>query len=316
MRKEFKFDSADGRTQIRVVIHVPKVPEGGVPKGVVQIVHGMCEYIDRYEEFASFLEEQGYVVIGHDHLGHGQSIVTQEDWGYFADVPHPSDVLVEDIHKVRSFCQNDQYPKVPYFILGHSMGSYLLRKYLAKYGEGLDGAVVMGTGYVAPATTKFGLFMIDVLKAFHGDRYRSQFMLNMSQGGPYKKFDVTGKNPENSWLSKNVENVQKYYKDPRCTFLFTLNGYKGLLESVLFDCTPSHVAEIPKSLPVFLVSGQDDPVGDLGEGVLKVEKMFKEAGMTDVACKLYLNDRHEILNELDREEVYADILGWMEKHIS
>lgn len=146
---------------------------------------------------------------------------------------------------------------------------------------------------------------------FRGWNYRSRLMQKLSYSKPYHKFDLYGKDYTNSWLTKDTEHVKKYYSDPRCTFVFTLNGYLGLMEAVYFDNQMENIKKVPKDLPVFMVSGADDPVGDLGEGVKKVYHMFKEAGVDDLTYRLYETDRHEILNETDRDQVYADICAWM-----
>lgn len=323
MREEFTFLSKDGKTNVYAVRRVPE----GKARGVIQLTHGMVEYIGRYREFADFLEQAGFVVAGHDHLGHGhtgdpggKAVYTTdrkdsgvESLGYFEE-SDPSGTLVSDMHTLRQIMQK-QYPDLPYFMLGHSMGSYLLRQYLALHGEGLAGAIIMGTGYVPEKTTKAGLAVIKVLSAFHGSHYRSRFVQNLSYSKPYQQYDLTGKDCTRTWLSKNEENVKAYYKDPWCTYLFTLNGYRGLMESVQTTCRQENVDKIPKDLPVLFVSGQDDPVGDLGEGVRTVASMFQKAGIHDVTMKFYQNDRHEILNETDRENVRQDILFWMEARL-
>lgn len=304
--EQFEFLSKDGKTQIHAV---KWVPANGEYKAILQITHGMVEYIGRYKPFAEYLNEQGFLVVGHDHLGHGASVTSEENWGYFAD-ENPSDTLVEDMHQLRMIVQGEN-PGVPYFMLGHSMGSYMLRKYLCIHPEGVKGAVIMGTGCVPDGTTKMGLLLCKVIATFRGWHYRSKMLQTMSYSKPYHKYDLYGKDYTNSWLSKNVENVKEYYADPRCTFLFTVNGYRGLMEAVLFDNQKENVAKVPKELPLFFVSGQDDPVGDLGEGVKKAYDLYKNAGLTDITYKLYENDRHEILNEPDHEIVYADIAAWL-----
>ena len=309
MAKNYDFVSSDGKTLIHTQAWLPK----GEKLAVVQLTHGMVEYIARYDEFARYLTEHGYVVVGHDHLGHGETARTPEDFGYFGD--GRSDTLVKDMHTLRQRVQRD-YPELPYFMLGHSMGSYMLRKYLSLHAHGLSGAIVMGTGYVSNATTRMGLVLNKVITLFKGEHYRSAFMANMATGnGPYKQFCLDGSDPTRSWLTKDVEIVKKYYQDKYCTFVFTLNGYRGLLESVLFDNTPENVRKIDPSVPIYLVSGTEDPVGDMSKGVQTVEKMFKEAGIRDVEMRLFEGDRHEILNETDRREVvYPTLLDWLERH--
>lgn len=311
MTKEetFTFLSADGKTQIHAVKWEPL---NGECKAVLQITHGMVEYIERYRPFAEYLNEHGFLVVGHDHLGHGGSVSSKEDWGYFAE--HPSDTLVEDMHRLRTAVQ-EKNPAVPYFMLGHSMGSYMLRKYLCLHPEGVCGAVIMGTGCVPDSTTRLGMRLCRMIASFKGWHYRSRFMQSLSYSRPYKKFDLYGKDPANSWLTKDTDIVKAYYEEPRCTFLFTLNGYLGLMEAVYFDNQMEHIKELPKELPLFFVSGGDDPVGDCGEGVKKVYAMYETAGLLDLTCRLYDHDRHEILNETDRNAVYADILAWMNVRI-
>ncbi len=309
MRKEtFSFLSKDGKTKIHAVKWIPDSGEYGA---VLQITHGMIEFVERYQDFASYLTEHGFLVVGHDHLGHGASVASRADWGYFAP-KNPSDILIEDMHTLRTMIQKDN-PDVPYFMLGHSMGSYMLRKYLAFHNDHLAGAIIMGTGYMPQAVTRAGLILAKLTGALRGSHYRSRMLENLTFGAPYKRYDLTGKDTANSWLTKDAKIVKWYYSEPSCTFRFTANGYQGLTEAVLFSCNSKNIDTYNKELPVFLVAGADDPVGNMGEGVKIVCEMFQKAGIRDVSCKLYADDRHEILNETDKETVYKDILDWMEE---
>jgi alpha-beta hydrolase superfamily lysophospholipase len=304
--KEFTFPSSDGKTKVHAVRWIP---DSGEFKAILQITHGMQEYIERYTGFAEFLTGHGYLVVGHDHLGHGKTAPSSEDLGYFGR-PNPSDLLVADMHTLRTGVQK-KYPDKPYFMMGHSMGSYLLRKYLGIHSDGLSGVIIMGTGYVPQKDTAFGLKACKTLSAVQGWHHRSKFLTGASFGKPYRKFDLTGKDFTNSWISRDEAIVRKYYSDPKCQFLFTINGYQGLYEAVSAACSQETVDRYPKDLPVFLVSGANDPVGDFGVGVKKVYHMFRTAQMEDVTYRLYDEDRHEVLNELDKEQVYNDILAWM-----
>lgn len=308
MAKEevFSFLSKDGKTTIHAV---KWLPEDGSYQAILQITHGMIEFIERYRPFAQYLTEKGFMVVGHDHLGHGASVTSEEEWGFMAQ-PNPSDTLVEDMHTLRTMVQKEN-PGVPYFMLAHSMGSYMLRKYLTIHNEDLSGAIIMGTGFMPDSTMKMGMMICKFLAKLHGWHYRSKFVQSLSFAGPYKKFDVTGKTPSNSWLTKDEEIVKYYYNEPRCTYRFTINGYYGLMETVYYDCQMENVKKTPKTLPIFIVSGAEDPVGDMGKGVKKVYDMYKETGCEDITYKLYENDRHEILNETDREQVFSDIYSWM-----
>jgi alpha-beta hydrolase superfamily lysophospholipase len=309
-RTNFTFLSNDGKTEVHAV---KWTPEDGSVKAVLQIAHGMVEFIERYTTFAQFLTTKGYVVVGHDHIGHGQSVASQEDWGYFCE-ENPSDVLVEDMHKLRVLMQ-EEYPGIPYFMLGHSMGSFLLRKYLAFHDDNLRGAIIMGTGFIPEKLTNLALKITALVTKYKGSRYRSKLIQNLAFGLDYKGFDMTGAHPENNWLTKDVEIVKAYYNEPKCTYMFTANGYKGLFEAANFSCNPQNTAKISKKLPLFIVSGEQDPVGGRGKGVKKVYDMHKECGALDVTYKLYENDRHEILNETDKEIVFNDILAWMNVRI-
>ena len=310
MKETFTFRSADGKTMIHAARWVPQ----GEPRWILQLTHGMVEYIDRYDPFATWLSSLGVLCVGHDHLGHGASVTDQKEWGYF-DHDHPSGVLVEDMHALRLQTQRD-HPDLPYFMLGHSMGSYLLRKYLALHGEGLAGALIVGTGDVAPAAAAFGSGLCRFISLFRGDHYRSRAVAGLAMGGgAYAKFDATGREPQRSWLTRDTAIVEKYYRDPRCTFLFTLNGYRGLFEAVNFAGKKENAARIPADLPLLLTSGQEDPVGDLGAGVRRVEALYRAAGIRDLSMKLYPGARHEILNETNRQEVWQDMYDWMEARL-
>lgn len=306
----FTFLSNDTKTAVHAV---KWTPDSGEYKAILQISHGMVEFIERYATFAEFLTGKGYMVVGHDHIGHGQSVASQEDWGYFCE-GNPSDILVQDMHKLRSIIQEDN-PDVPYFMLGHSMGSFLLRKYLAEHNDHLRGAILVGTGFIPENMTSLALKITAVVAKLRGSRYRSKLVQSLAFGADYKGFDLTGEKPEDSWLTKDVDIVKAYYNEPRCSFMFTVNGYKGLFEAVNFSCNPENAAKLPKKLPLFIVSGDQDPVGGLGKGVKMVYDMYKETGMYDLTYKLYENDRHEIINETDKQVVFEDLLAWMNVRI-
>lgn len=307
-KETFQFLSKDGKTKIHAV---KWFPENGQVCAVMQIAHGMVEYIERYDAFACYLASRGYFVVGHDHLGHGASVSSESEWGYFAE-KKPAETVVADIYQVTRIIRS-QYPDCPYFILGHSMGSFLLRRYLTLHSEEVTGAVICGTGSQPDVATGFGMLVCRLMQLFRGGHYRSSFITNVSFGKPYVEFDKTGAEPSKSWLSKNEESVKAYYNDPRCTFVFTVNGYYGLFSTVRYDNQMKHIRKIRKDLPVFFIAGADDPVGNFGEGVKKAYAQYRHAGIRDVKMKLYENDRHEILQETDREQVFADVYHWCEK---
>lgn len=306
-KEEFTFPSRDGRTEIHAASYYP---DNGQYRATLQITHGMVEYFGRYEAFAEYLTREGFRVVGHDHVGHGDSIVSKDDWGYVGETP--CKIWLSDMHRLRTKCQEEGKP---YFMLGHSMGSYLLRQYLSRRGENLTGAIIMGTGYMPEGTVKLAMKVAKMQGTVLGWHHRSKLLQKLSYSKPYQQYSLDGSDLKNTWLTKDEEIARKYYNDPKCTFIFTVNAYMGLFEAVLGSCSSESIARLPKDLPVFLVSGQDDPVGDLGVGVKKVYDLYQEAGLTDVTWQLYENDRHEILNETDREKVYKDILSWMNVRI-
>ncbi len=314
MRKEVSnFLSADGVSKIHVVTWTP---DQGEPVAVLQLIHGMVEYIERYEPFARYLTDQGFAVVGHDHIGHGSSVSDSSQWGVMQG-RHPSDVMVEDIY--RNYCLIEEaYPQLPHFILGHSMGSYMLRKFLSVKAKDISrcsGAIIMGTGTEKDATIAMGRALIAVMALVKGWDYRSKFAAGLMYGPAYKEFDTNGSQPEKSWLTKDTEIVKSYYVDPACSYIFSLSGFKGLLEATAFDNRQTNIDRIPKKLPILFASGAQDPVGNLGKGVREAYNKFQRAGITDLNIKLYEGDRHEILNELDRKQVYQDLYEWMKERM-
>ena len=299
MKQEFYYSSQDGLTQIHAVEWIPK----GEIKAVLQICHGMVEHIGRYNDFAEFMASHGYYVIGHDHLGHGKSVGSADKLGFFGE-PNGNDYVIGDIHKLH-LQTAEKYPNVPYFMLGHSMGSFLLRQYLGLYGEGISGAIVMGTGEQPSAVLAAGKLVCKVIGAAKGWNYRSKFVDGLAVGSYKKKLGA-------AWLSKNLENVEKYAADPLSGFTFTVNAYYHMFSGMAKMNQQEKAGKTPKNLPIFFVAGKEDPVGNYGKGVENVYHKYVAAGYENVDIKLYEGDRHEILNELDRDVVFGDILTWLE----
>lgn len=305
MKNEFYYLSADEKTKIHAIEWIPEE----TPRAIFQMCHGMSEYIDRYNDFAEFLSLNGYYVVGHDHLGHGESMSSSEKLGYFHE-KNGNEYVIADIHTLRVKTE-EKYPNLPHFILGHSMGSFLVRQYIGVYGAGLSGAIVMGTGDQPTPLLKAGRMLCRIQALLHGWDFRSQLVDGMAAGGYDKHFanEIDGSN----WLSRNPENVRKYKNDPMCGFMFTVNAYYHMFSGMIKMNQQEKEGKIPKKLPILLIAGKEDPVGNYGEGVKNVYKKYKACGMKDVVLKLYENDRHEILNELDREQVFIDIWKWLDK---
>ena len=314
VKEEYRFESSD---DAKTEIHGVKwTPTDGKVRAVLQICHGMQEYIERYQELAEFLTARGFAVVGHDHIGHGKTAKDQSELGIM-HTNQPAETMVEDAFRNYEI-NRDQFKGIPYFILGHSMGSYILRMMLSVKSEelkDLTGAIIMGTGTEKDSAIKAGRFIVNLVGGLHGWNYKSKFVAGLMFGKPYKGYNLDGSEPEKSWLSKNEDNVKAYYQNPFDNFAFSVNGYRLLLTATAYDNDMNHVRKIRKDLPIFFMSGAKDPVGNLGEGVKEAARRFREAGIYDVNMKLYENDRHEILNEADREQVQKDLLGWMEEHM-
>ena len=303
MIHEFYFASSDGRNQIHAIEWLPQ----GEPKAIIQICHGMVEHIGRYHDFATFLAKHGYYVVGHDHLGHGKSVESTDKLGFFHE-KHGNTYVIGDIHQLRKDTQ-EKYPTIPYFIMGHSMGSFLVRQYIGLYGESLAGAIIMGTGDQPNLVLCTGKWVCRIIAALKGWDYRSKLVDSMAAGG-YEK-QVKGKGE--SWLSRNRTNVENYKKDPLSGYMFTVNAYYHMFSGMVRMNKQERDNTISKELPILFVAGEKDPVGNCGKAVENVYKRYLECGIKDVEMKLYKDDRHEILNELDKEQVYQDLLHWLDQ---
>lgn len=276
------------------------------PKAVLQIVHGMNEYVGRYQDFAEYLVENGFAVCGNDHLGHGRTASSSERLGYFAPQDGPK-FLVEDVHELYLLIKA-RYPDIPYFLLGHSMGSFITRSYITKYGDGLSGYICSGTSGPNPLG-KVGILLAETEIRRYGEFRRSSLLNNMAFGNYNKQY------PEHrtsyDWLTNDAAVVDKYAKDPYCNYIFTASGFRDLALLLNSISTKAWAGAVPKKLPIHMVSGKDDPVGNYGKGVRKVFDMLHDAGVENLSLKLYSGCRHEVLNEIDRKKVYADLLDWM-----
>ena len=280
-------------------------------KAIFQIAHGMAEHGERYEDFAKFLCKNGYAVYANDHIGHGKSVATDDDLGYFGErdgwLGFVNDAkLLTDLAK-------GEYPDKPVVLFGHSMGSFIARSYCEKFGADLAGAVFCGTSGTNPAAG-VAIKLADVIAKIKGSRYRSEFINKLAFGAFNKKIEKP-RTPFD-WLSRDNAQVDKYIADKYCGFLFTAVGYRDM-STVLWSVSgKSWYANLPFVLPVLLISGEMDPVGAYGKGIRQVFRDLKSSGHKNVLMKLYKNDRHEILNELDKEDVYKDVVDWADKLLS
>lgn len=283
--------------------------EGGTQtnaKGVVQIVHGMCEYKERYEGFIDYLTQNGYIVFAHDHRGHGGSVTANENLGYFGD--KKGEAIVDDAALVTDEIRR-LHPGLSVTLFGHSMGSLVVRAYIQKYEEKIDKLIVCGSPS-KNSLAGFGLMLNGVISAFRGKKYRSRLMANASTGGGDDKFPGEGKN---AWLTRDKTVVEKYNADEKCNFIFTCNGFSNLLHLVKNAYKKKKYSAKHSDLPIFFMAGADDPVIGSEKKWLAAQQFLRDVGYKNVTGKLYPKMRHEILNELGKEEVYADALAFIEK---
>lgn len=275
-------------------------------KGVVQIVHGMCEYKERYEGFIDYLTQNGYIVFAHDHRGHGGSVTANENLGYFGD--KKGEAIVDDAALVTDEIRR-LYSGLSVTLFGHSLGSLVVRAYIQKYEEKIDKLIVCGSPS-KNSLAGFGLMLNGVISAFRGKKYRSRLMANASTGGGDGKFPGEGKN---AWLTRDKTVVEKYNADEKCNFVFSCNGFSNLLHLVKNAYKKKKYPAKHSDLPIFFMAGADDPVIGSEKKWLAAQQFLRDVGYKNVTGKLYPKMRHEILNELGKEEVYADALAFIEK---
>lgn len=310
-REPISFASTDAATTIRGYIW--RDESCAEPRGVIQVAHGMAEHIMRYDDFARFLAGKGFIVGGYDHLAHGDSISDAVSWGGL-DPREGANHLIEDVHRMRSLMLAHTPAGLPYFVFGHSMGSYIMRDYIARHGEGLAGAILCGTGYIAPVVSTAGNVLARAISALRGKDYKSK-LLDYLVVDSFNKA-VEGAETKADWISASKDNVAAYLADEKSGFSFGAGGYATLTMLAKEACSPATFRAIPHKLPLLFIAGAGDPVGSMGEGVRKVAKLAREAGVQDATVDIYEGMRHEILNEVGRMQVYGDVLAWLDGHLS
>ena len=303
---EFLVPSKDGAHQCHASLWTPDAP----PRAVVQIVHGVAEYAGRYDHFAHYLAQNGFAVCGEDHLGHGKT-VTDGKYGYFGKKDGWS-LVTSDVRQLRVL-MGEKFPSVPYFLLGHSMGSFLARTYLCKYPGTVDGCILSGTGQEKPALVAAGRAVASAICALRGPETVSPLVDKLSLGAYNKQFAPNRTTAD--WICRDEAVVDAYLKDPFCTFKPTAGMFRDMMAGLQYIASEEGLANMDPRTPVYLFSGGQDPVGSNGEGVKTVYGFFQAHGTADLTMKLYPGGRHEMLNEINKGEVYADVLAWLEKHI-
>ena len=300
---EFTFLSSDGKNNIHAEIYTPS--EGEI-RGVVQLSHGMVDHVGRYTDLAEYLVGEGYVFAGNDHLGHGKTVATPDDFGFFAS-ENGYKYVVDDLYTMNGELRN-RFPGKPVILLGHSMGSFLARLYAVKYPKSIDGIIIHGTGGKNPAVP-LGKAVVALLRAIRGERHRSAFVKKLSFMGYNSKFDKS--EGDEAWLTRAGELVADRKDDPRTNYTFTLAGYNDLF-TMLGECNSRDwYLQYPKSLPTILMAGGADPVGNYGEGIREIYDGLSKEGVVALDVEIYEGARHELFNETNRAEVFRDICDWL-----
>lgn len=276
-------------------------------RGVIQLVHGMAEHIARYDRLARALCAAGYTVAGHSHLGHGED-AREDELGFFGR-KDGWDHLVEDVHAAHEMLLK-RFPGQRFAILGHSMGSFVTREYLLRYGGDLTAAVICGTGWFPGPLCSVARAAAALCGVFGGWQKPAPLVDRLMSKDNNKAF-APARTPFD-WLSRDTAEVDKYMADPRCGFLFTARGYYDMFTGLK---SLSRLAALPGNLPVLFISGDADPIGTQGKGVNTVAQQFRDAGVRDVTVRLYPGARHELFNETNRDEITAELIDWLNRHM-
>ncbi len=301
--QDFTFPSSTGKN----LIHARKCLPDGEPRAVIQIAHGIAEYINRYDEFMAFLARNGFVAVGNDHLGHGQTIRCPEEQGFFAESMGWR-YVVEDMDSLRSIMRRE-YPDLPYLFFGHSMGSFLTRTYLILHPERYDAAILSGTGHQGAPLVLAGCTLSEAAVKLYGP-HKIGKALNDICFGAYNKAFEPARTPFD-WLNRDEAEVDKYVADPLCGFVATVSLFRDMMGGIKFITNQKNINSMNKEPPVYFMSGSMDPVGENGKGVERAYKAFCDAGLKDVTMHLYPGGRHEMLNELNKQEVFQDVVDWI-----
>ena len=267
----------------------------------------MCEYFGRYAEFSGYMANNGYAVAGDDHLGHGRTAVTEDDKGFFSEY-NGWRFLVRDEKRMTDIIK-EKYPETPVILFGHSMGSFIARLYTSWYPESICAALYMGTGSGVPdGAAGAAVRLLENMTGTKTHLDQGQWMFYH-----FLTRRVSDKSSELDWITRDKDKIEYYKSDPLGNFAFTSGAYRDLVRLLSEVSKREWAYSLPKNLPVMLMSGEEDPIGDFGKGVRKVYGRLKKAGMENVSVRMYIDARHELINEINRQEVYEDILQWTEK---
>ena len=301
-KKEFTIESNYDALPLSCLLYEPNT----APKGIVQILHGMCEYKERYIEFMEFLCENGYVAVIHDHRGHGDSVRSVEDLGWFGD--YEGEAVVEDSYQISLYVK-EQYPNLPLTLLGHSMGSLVARCYARKHDDAIDKLIVSGSPSKNPLSG-FAIGVEKTMRFFRGARFRSKLLIYLTTGKGDKKFPGEGKS---AWLSKNREKIDEFFADPKSKCYFTCNAFENLFKLLKRTYVKKGYEVKNSSLPIHFIAGGDDPIIEGEKKWFDSIAFMKSLGYENVSGKLYDGLRHEVLLEIERAQVHQDVLEFLER---
>lgn len=303
------FLSADGKTEVEYYIFENKTSK---PKGIVQISHGMQDHILRYGDLIEHLTNKGFIVCGCDDLGHGKTSKLKETDGFFAEKNGDKFVL-NDLHTLTTIVKNE-YKDVPFFLLGHSMGSFFARAYASKFPNELDGLILCGTSGKVFGTG-LGIKLLDMVMFFKGKKQYCTLVENIMLSSYFKYIEDVKTKKE--WVTSDPVKLKEYETDPRTNFRFTASAYKDMLKTLKKVNTNGWAKSLPKDMAILICSGSHDPVGAYGKGICGVYKLLEKQKMSDVQMKLYSGARHELHNELPhiREEFFNDVENWLNQKV-
>lgn len=307
-KTDFFFRSCNEKTQIHCIEWLPE----GEPRAVVQIAHGISSHVARFEPLAAFLCGHGIAVVGGDHLGHGESLDSEEDRLFFGE-NSGWELVLGDMRQLTGLI-HQRHPGKPLFLLGHSMGSFLSRGYVIRFADGIDGLILSGTGQQSSTLVRAALKLAETEIRLHGARYRSESLQKLVFGQYNRGFEPARTGYE--WLTRDEAVVDRYVADPACGGTPTVGLFRDMMHGIELMSRKKNLRRMNKAMPVFFFAGDKDPVGERGRGVLRSYMHFLDVGMEDVTLKLYAGGRHEMLNETNRDQVRRDILAWIEARLA
>lgn len=297
------FPSSSGLCNVHYYIYSPEKP-----RAVLMFSHGMCDHIERYEEFAEFLCKNDIAFVGNDHIGHGNSVSDENMRGFFGQERGYIN-MVRDLHRMKLII-NKRFADIPHFLMGHSMGSFLARIYLSKYRDRWSGAIIMGTAGGLTGAVPYRK-LLDLIERDRGDYYRpklgSAILMMFNRR-------IDDRRTPADWLSRDDKNVDKFIADPKCNFLFTIAGFRDMLNALLCSNSKAVIENTPTNIPLLFLSGSMDPIGQYGKGVHIAVMKYANHGC-DVNIRIYRDARHELIFELNRDEVMKDIYSFLVKRI-